>query len=511
MRTGKVIATMLLAVVLTASAAMAADAIKLKTSKEIKSSNFGTHTHFGQWWDYKKVMPLIEKAGFKWIRDDGAFWHRLEREKGVFKFPQYANDWVNDAQARGIDVVMLIGNAPPKHYSFEDFEEFKKAYARYCVFMAKTFKGRVKVWEMWNEPTTFDIRRAFGGSWNAKEGKDTVWLQRFVDITEVAVKAIRSVDPDVTIIGGATASPGGTYHMLDILKDRKLLHLLDGLTIHPYIYKLTPEMLPFGGPKINERDGVTLADDDHTYLSFVRRMKEKMKSVGMKNTDIYVTEDGISTFNRKKPSSGSDYIFSGFKESSQAKYLVRRFILHRVAGIKVAIQYDFQDDGHDIKRSEQSFGIVKDASHNFKPKQAYFAMRNMCSLLSDPVKPFKPTWSVTADPDRYHPSQWEFTETSVMWDGEKIDALNRVEKYLFKNNETGEVLLVLWHAIRVTDRQDLISDVTLDTVDYTGFSGVDIMTGEGFKVNASVKDGKTVFKDVIIPDYPVIIKMMPKK
>ncbi|RKY23507.1 MAG: hypothetical protein DRP83_09135 [Planctomycetota bacterium] len=513
MKMSKVIATMLLAVVLTASAAMAADAIKLKTSKEISGSIFGTQTHFGQWWDYKKVMPLIEKAGFKWIRDDGAFWHRLEREKGVFKFPQYANDWVNDAQARGIDVVMLIGNAPPKHYSFKDFEKFKEAYARYCTFMAETFKGRVKVWEMWNEPTNFDIRRAFGGSWNAKEGKDTVWLQRLVDITEVAAKAIRSVDPDVIIIGGANASPTATYHMLDMLKDRKLLHLLDGITIHPYSYYMPPEILPYGGKAMEERDGISIADDDHTYLSFVRRLKEKMKSVGMKNTDIYVTEDGYHTYYRdgKHGNGGGDYVFKAFKESTQAKYLARRFVLHRIAGIKVAIQYDFQDDGHDIKICEQTAGLVKDASHNFAPKPSFFAMQRICSLLDNTAEVFTPAWSVTLSQDRFAPSKWIFVEPYLIWDGEKIDSLNRAEKYLFKNKETGEVMLVLWHAIRVTDRQDLISDVTLDTVDYTGFSGIDIMTGKSFKVNASVKDGKTVFKDVIIPDYPVIIKMMPKK
>jgi len=137
-------------------------------------------------------------------------------------------------------------------------------------------------------------------------------------------------------------------------------------------------------------------------------------------------------------------------------------------------------------------------------------MQRICSLLDNTAEVFTPDWSVTLSQDRFAPSKWIFVEPYLIWDGEKIDSLNRAEKYLFKNTETGEVLLVLWHAIRVTDRQDLISDVTLDTVAYTGFSGIDIMTGEGFKVNASVKDGKTVFKDVIIPDYPVIIRMTPK-
>ncbi len=522
MRTGKVTATMLLAVVLTASAAtaqpaasqcggQAEDAIKLKTSKEISGSIFGTQTKCGEGTNYKKVMPLVEQAGLKWIRDL-AYWSVVEREKGVLKVPANVENGINEAVARGLNVIMIIGY-PNKFYPMkENFEEFKKGYARYCAFMAKELKGKVKAWEIWNEPCNLGFAQAFSGSWNAKEGKDTVWLHRYADTLEVAVKAIRSVDPDVAIIGGCSGGDCATYPMLDILKDRNAVDILDGITIHPYSYYMPPEVMPWGGKKIHERDGITLADDDHTYLSVIRRLKEKMKAVGMKHTDIYVTEDGYHTYYRDGTygNGGGDYVFKAFKESTQAKYLARRFVLHRIAGIKVAIQYDFQDDGHNIKTCESTAGIVKDASHNFAPKPSFFAMQRICSLLDNTAEVFTPDWSVTLSQDRFAPSKWIFVEPYLIWDGEKIDSLNRAEKYLFKNTETGEVLLVLWHAIRVTDRQDLISDVTLDTVAYTGFSGIDIMTGEGFKVNASVKDGKTVFKDVIIPDYPVIIRMTPK-
>jgi len=154
--------------------------------------------------------------------------------------------------------------------------------------------------------------------------------------------------------------------------------------------------------------------------------------------------------------------------------------------------------------------MVKHGSDNYELKPAYHAIQRMCSLFCDPVKLFKDGFAVTASPDRYLPSKnWKRIEPYMIWDGQEIQALNRVEKYLFKNSETGEVMLVLWHAIWPSGRKDLMSDVTLDTADYTGFSGIDIMTGKSFKVAASVKDGKTVLKDVIIPDYPVVIKMFP--
>ena len=504
MKTSKVMVAMVIAGILTISMAAADEAIKLKTSKEIPGSIFGTQTHFGQWWKYREVMPLVEKAGIKWIRDE-IYWGAVEKKKGELKIPAIADEWVNDAVARGINVMIPLdyGN---KFYPYKDFEAFKKGYANYCAFLAGHFKGKVKVWEIWNEPQNFAIRPAYGGSWNAKEGTETPWLRNFTDLVISAAKAIRQADPEAVIITGGGCPPI-TYHLLDMLKAKNAVHLIDGVTLHPYPYKLPPEIQPWGGDTITERDGISVADDDHTYSSLVRRLKEKMSSVGMKTTDIYVTEFGYATYHRTH-----DGIYVGFTPSAQAKYLARYFILHLVNGIKAAIQYDFQNDGTDIKNAEHNFGLVKAPAHDYEPKPSYYALQRIFSLLSEPVKQFKPDWLTTVTPDRYLPSKnWKYFEPYMIWDGQEIQFLNRVEKYLFKNNETGEVMLVLWNAVRASDRQDLLSDVTLETAAYTGFAGIDIMTGEGFKVNASTKDGKTVLKDVIIPGYPVVIKMGPKK
>lgn len=37
-----------------------------------------------------------------------------------------------------------------------------------------------------------------------------------------------------------------------------------------------------------------------------------------------------------------------------------------------------------------------------------------------------------------------------------------------------------------------------------------IMTGETYDIKSEVKGGKTFLKDVIIPDYPIVIKMFKK-
>ncbi|RKY07107.1 MAG: hypothetical protein DRP56_06310 [Planctomycetota bacterium] len=505
-----VVAGLLLAVallVISVGCANAEEAIQLKTSKEIPASIFGTQTHG----DRRGTLPLIEKAGLKWVRNCIG-WPQVEEVKGVLEIPKGHEGWVNDVVSRGINVNMILAYQN-KHYPFDDFEKFKKGYANYCAFMAKTLKGKVKVWEIWNEPSVFYIRKAYGGSWNAKEGTETPWLQKYTDLTIAAAKAIRNVDPDATIIAGSCIFPVN-YHFMDLLKEKGGIELLDGLVIHPYTFKLPPEVSPYGGDVIAERDGMSVSDDN-TYSSIIRLMKEKMKAVGMRTTDIYATEFGFSTYHPTIGSAASGpggNLYEGFSEQVQAKYLARYFILHLVNGIKVAIQYDFQNDGTGVKNAEHNFGLVKHPSQNYEPKPSYYAVQRICSLLSEPVKQFKPDWQTTVSPDRYLTSKnWKYIEPSVIWDGQEVQSLNRVEKYLFKNSETGEVMLVLWNAVRSSDRQPLLSDVTLDTADYTGFAGIDMMTGKSFKVNSSVKDGKTVLTNVTIPDYPVVIKMSPKQ
>ena len=495
----------------------AEEAIKLKTSKEISGSIFGTQVHFVQSWKYKEVLPLIENTGFKWIAE-GCPWSQIEREKGVLKMPDekfpHTKKFIDDAVARGLNVIVTLDCPPYKLYPTEDFEAFKRGYADYCSFVAKSLKGKVKVWKMWNEPTNnFRKRIKNGGSWNAKEGTDTVWLRKYAELTIVGAKAVKAVDPDAIIIAGSCVAPVN-HHFLDILKEKGGIELVDALLLHPYPFKLPPEVQPYGGAVIKERDGIDAADDDHTYLSILRRLREKMKAVGMKSTDIYINEFGYTTFYRTLGSpKGGDTVYEAFSYEAQAKYLARYWFLHLVGEVKAAIQYDFHDDSIGVnKHPEGHFGMIKRKSQNYEPKPAFYVVQRMCALFSDPVKLFKNGFAVTANPDRYLDSKnWKYIEPSMVWDGQEIQSLNRVEKYLFKNADTGEVLLVLWNAVRASDRQDLMSTVTLDMTDYAGFTGVDIMTGKSFKVNASTKDGKTILKDVVIPDYPVIIKMSPKK
>ncbi|MEN8254313.1 MAG: cellulase family glycosylhydrolase [Verrucomicrobiota bacterium] len=471
--------------------------IQLRTSREIPASIFGTGTHFGQSANYKEILPRVEKVGYKWIRDE-VYWNKVEKEKGVLVLPENAEAWINDARSRKLSIMLVLGYGN-KFYPAEDFEAFKKGYANYCAFMAKALKGRVQVWELWNEPSN-SFRKSFGGAWNAKpaEGeKISPWLDKFTDLVIAGARAIRKADPDAIII--TNPDNPAAHYFLDALEERDGVDFFDGISIHPYSYRTPPEVRPVGGASLNGRDGVVVADDDHSYASELRLLREKMRSVGMNPANLYATEFGYTTFHRRAG------LYEGVSYAAQAKYLARQLILQLAYEIPVAIQYGVQDDHADLTSEHGNFGLFRHGRYDYAPKPSFFAVQRVCSLFSSPVELYMPNWAVGVVPDRYPD---ETGKHHLVWDNQELRFLNRVETHLFRNPETGEVMLVLWNAVKCSDRQHLLSDVTLDTDAYSEFSGWDILTGEEVALNVSKTDGKTMFKNVVIPDYPLVIRML---
>ena len=479
-----------------------------RSSKDIKSSIFGTMTHFGQRGAYNRrnlisVVEKIEKAGIKWVHDE-VKWNWIEQEKGVLKIPAETQGWIDACVEHGIDlqIGLVYGNKfyDPK----KDFEAFKKAYANYCAFAVKELKGKVKVWEIWNEPGNFAIGSWFGGIWNAvpeKGEKISPWMDKYCDLVIAAARAMRKADPDAVIITNP-GNPPAVHRFLNLLKERNAVDVLDGISIHPYCYKYPPEITAYGGALNKNRDKVVCADADHSFSSLLRLFRERMKSVGMNPDNLYSTEFGYLTIHRTK-----DDLFEGVSDSAQAKYLARQFILHQVYNMKLAIQFEFLDT-----RTLHSFGLLRKEKYNYAPKPSYFAVQRVCSLLSSPVEFSKSKLSITVMPEKYFESKnWKRFDAYMIWDGEKVESLNRVEKYLFTNGDK-ELILVLWNAIRADEERKplLTKNIILGTSEYTNPLAIDILTGETYDIKSEIKGNKTFLKDVIVPDYPIVIKMFKK-
>jgi hypothetical protein len=111
-------------------------------------------------------------------------------------------------------------------YRTDLFPEF----ADFCRDMAARFKGKVHLYQLWNEPN--------GCSWHFHDGYNHA--DEYVPFLAVAYKAIKEVDPDAMLLMGSLDDKDGYGHiflnMYYDIRDREYggKRLCDGVTFHPY-------------------------------------------------------------------------------------------------------------------------------------------------------------------------------------------------------------------------------------------------------------------------------------
>ena len=62
--------------------------------KLVGNPHLGSGVHFSQGRDYRKLLPIIEKSGLGWIRDEIG-WESTERQKGVYRISENTLAWVH--------------------------------------------------------------------------------------------------------------------------------------------------------------------------------------------------------------------------------------------------------------------------------------------------------------------------------------------------------------------------------------------------------------------------------
>jgi len=297
---------------------------------------FGTQTHFGQYRaGVDELLDLIKGAGIGWIRDE-VYWSEVEKKKGVFDFPPSYDHYLKAAQARGIQVLLILDFGNVLYSGAEKggpaTDADRNAFARYCGEVVKRYGPLgVRHFEIWNEPNASMF-------WKPQPNPGD-----YARLLEAAYKACKEADPrstvigcstsgtDLDFIGGVLAAGGGRF--------------MDAVSFHPYCQPSPPE----------ER----LLDD-------ISRLKALAPE-----KPLWITEIGYPTH------AGA----AGVHEETQANYLVRTFLL---AGSSPAVRrvfwYDFQNDGEDSVEAEFNFGLVR---MDKTPKPAYRALKTMTSLVGD--------------------------------------------------------------------------------------------------------------------------------
>lgn len=329
-------------------------------------ARLGTCTHFAQGWDYQKLMPLIEKSGLGWIRDDIG-WESVESgEKGKYHVPERTMAWIRAAHENHLRVLAILNGGNKLYADRYD----PQAFARWAGWMAKELAGEVDAVEILNEPNNFGFSKYYGGQ-HEGEG-DSPWVAKYVTLMNAAADAIKTANPKMPVIGFGAGAPV-TYKQLSLGTSSAV----DAIADHPYSNHSVPELIPAKASEQMKHFGFAMVDERGTFASLVEGFRTQSR-IFHGPRGIWLTEWGFSTY---QPLTAGQ--FSGFTETAQAKYILRRFAEGLGLGVEASFLYDFRDDGGNDPASEHNaearWGLVRSDG---TPKPSFQAVANFSKLMA---------------------------------------------------------------------------------------------------------------------------------
>lgn len=269
-------------------------------------------------------------------------WKVVELQKGEYRIPSWMDDWVDSLLAVGGDPLILLEYGNPI-YSIEkpDSDDEILAFSKYASFVVNHFRGRVKLYELWNE-------------WNGSTGGSKPGsVKSYLALAKVVVPLLRRVDPDIRVLSQGV-SPGGVRGgWLDSFFAQKGHQLFDGVALHPY---------PFPW-----RSGRTPEDVFAMVDSIQDSAKQSNNGVMV---PFYLTELGW-------PSSSDTF---GDEDNVVAAYLARSVLLAFCRPyIKGSWWYSLSDNGVNRFDKEDNFGLFDFRGVKKKSANAFISAADVLS------------------------------------------------------------------------------------------------------------------------------------
>ncbi|MCL2044417.1 MAG: beta-galactosidase [Treponema sp.] len=270
---------------------------------------------------------FLERMGIRWTLTTFN-WNRIEREQNQWNFDFY-DRFVDTANANGIKILGVLaydvrwiheGGSGPR-YIPPDKTHYFLEYVRRTV---EHFSGRVDAWSIWNEP---NVTRFWAGT-----------PEDFFELTRLSAIAIREVDPDVIILGGAFTR--GVFGMpksfIRGLFESGGMENVDAVAFHPY--EMTPART----------------------LQLFRRFRAIVAPYGFDDR-IWITEVGYPT---------GGWYPTATTEKKFPAYVVQTFVKLAVEGTSPVFWYHLFDPENRVKgNSEDFFGLVR-SRNDFTSKGA---------------------------------------------------------------------------------------------------------------------------------------------
>ena len=149
-----------------------------------------------------ETLERVHELGFRVVRR-GFYWGSVEKEKGVYAFPDYDGPMAR-ARELGLTVVgVLFAN----NKLYEDHgqrairtDAGRQGFANFAAALAGHYGGQKVLWEIWNEPNVRTFRRQDG-----KHNSDE-FAGEYTALVKEVVPAMRKDDPDCFVVAGSVSN-----------------------------------------------------------------------------------------------------------------------------------------------------------------------------------------------------------------------------------------------------------------------------------------------------------------
>lgn len=293
--------------------------------------------------DLDRSLDAVVASGSTRLRVDLA-WPLLEPELGVYVW-EPTDRVVDAALGRGIEVLAILDYTPEWAASNPALGLTSKPasateYARYAGDVAQHFAGRIRHYEIWNEPNG----SVFFAPWADPS--------LYAEMLREAYTEIKASDPSVFVIGGAIGAVGDNHNTMNGLNFLRQVYdagaqgYFDALSVHPYSYPGTlvgTETIPDGA------------------LHMIADMRREMERRGDGEKQIWATEFGSPTDEGAgiTEQRQGELVTSFIGEWSQLPYAGPMYV------------HEIRDRLAGSSNPEDNFGVLH---RDFSPKPAYEAL-----------------------------------------------------------------------------------------------------------------------------------------
>jgi len=439
---------------------------------------------------YDEMWPVQYDLGATWMRlggsnppfhNDTLSWRMVEREKGKYLIDEKTDEVITEAARNGIQIDLILGYgnwlyAPEKHEDVLDPAQFpqplppgasnleaREAYKYWARFMVRHFKGRIKVYEIWNEPQSF--------GW----GADKDWMKSYSELFKEVAPLIRKEDPEAKVLMTGVQSPD-YFSMAGVKRPNGWF---DGL----FRYGVIPYMDVFAW----QTENYLWFPEQERYKEYPHNVKEfeqDMAKLGFKGE--YFVRENCWSAPYPKPYDQAERKFplldTTLTEKRKAKEMARMFVMNTGIGATTSF-YDntwLDQDANDFGLFRNTFSA--DPMNPMQPETAYYLLRTLATVM-----------------DQTKPSE----EVKAEFSNQPADFYNF--NFTLPGNE---YYVTAWlGGISVDDHPGIRSDLLVRGLEAKKVTGIDILNGTTQDLKFATDGDGTRIGGVMLRDYPLFIKI----